>query len=104
MTRRRVGEAPGGEERETRRLGDAEKEQGVADEGNAPASQRMGRGACSACPPDGRLLSVSPCQHWLMSEAKYPAPNPLSMFTTATPGAQELSMARRAASPLKEAP
>src|SRR5262249_32484970 len=32
------------------------------------------------------------------------APNPLSMFTTATPGAHELSMPRRAARPRNEAP
>src|SRR3954462_6944581 len=36
--------------------------------------------------------------------AKTPAPKPLSMFTTLTPGAQEFSIARRAASPPKEAP
>ena len=36
--------------------------------------------------------------------AKTPAPKPLSMFTTATPGAQALSIASSAASPPKEAP
>ena len=36
--------------------------------------------------------------------AKYPAPKPLSMFMTATPAAQELSIARSAASPPKLAP
>src|SRR5437899_4328703 len=33
-----------------------------------------------------------------------PAPKPLSMFTTTTPGAQEFSMASSAASPSNEAP
>src|SRR3954451_15578931 len=36
--------------------------------------------------------------------AKTPAPKPLSMFTTLTPGAQEFSIPSRAASPPKEAP
>ena len=36
--------------------------------------------------------------------AKYPAPKPLSMFMTAMPVAQALSIARRAASPPKLAP
>ena len=36
--------------------------------------------------------------------AKYPAPKPLSMFMTATPAAQELSIASSAASPPKLAP
>ncbi len=36
--------------------------------------------------------------------ARWPAPYPLSMLTTATPGAQALSMASNAASPSKAAP
>ena len=36
--------------------------------------------------------------------ARWPAPYPLSMLTTATPGAQELSMVSRAASPSNAAP
>ena len=40
----------------------------------------------------------------LIWAAMYPAPKPLSMFTTLTPSAQELSMVRRGASPPKEAP
>src|SRR5206468_8685920 len=36
--------------------------------------------------------------------ANTPAPNPLSMFTTVTPGAQELSIASRAARPPNDAP
>jgi len=41
---------------------------------------------------------------WLILLASSPAPNPLSMFMTAIPGAQLLSIASRAASPLKLAP
>jgi len=49
------------------------------------------------------------CSHldpstWLIMLARYPAPNPLSMFTTLTPLAQELSMERRAESPPNDAP
>ena len=36
---------------------------------------------------------------WLIMLAIYPAPNPLSMFTTLTPLAQELSMDKRADKP-----
>ena len=41
---------------------------------------------------------------WLIILARYPAPKPLSMFTTLTPLAQELSMDSRAARPPKAAP
>ncbi len=40
----------------------------------------------------------------LSMEASRPAPNPLSMLTTATPVAQELSMVSKAATPPNEAP
>src|SRR3984957_19570992 len=40
----------------------------------------------------------------LMSEATYPAPNPLSIFTTLTFDAQEFNMPSSAVSPLKDAP
>jgi hypothetical protein len=40
----------------------------------------------------------------LMRLAAYPAPKPLSIFTTVTPEAQELSMVRSAERPWKEAP
>src|SRR5512139_389818 len=40
----------------------------------------------------------------LIRLAMYPAPNPLSMLTTATPEAQEFSMARRAVTPPKLVP
>ena len=47
--------------------------------------------------------------HWIPSVlfimlAMYPAPNPLSMLTTLTPLAQELSIESRAATPPKLAP
>ncbi len=41
---------------------------------------------------------------WLIMFARYPAPKPLSMFTTETPLAQEFSMDKRADSPWKDAP
>lgn len=41
---------------------------------------------------------------WLIMLARYPAPKPLSMFTTLTPLAQELSIASKAATPPNEAP
>ena len=41
---------------------------------------------------------------WLIILARYPAPKPLSMFTTDTPLAQEFSMDNRADTPPKEAP
>ena len=39
-----------------------------------------------------------------MQEATQAAPNPLSMFTTVTLEAQDVSIPRRAATPLKLAP
>ncbi len=46
-----------------------------------------------------------PAAHvWLMRLAAAAAPNPLSMFTTVTPLAQELSMASSAAKPPNDAP
>ena len=39
-----------------------------------------------------------------MTLAAYPAPKPLSMFTTVTPAAQEFNIPSRAAIPLKLAP
>ena len=41
---------------------------------------------------------------WLIILARYPAPKPLSMFTTLTPLAQEFSIDSRAARPPKAAP
>ena len=41
---------------------------------------------------------------WLIILAKYPAPKPLSIFTTLTPLAQEFSMESSAARPPKAAP
>ncbi len=47
-------------------------------------------------------------QSWLapilIVAARYPAPKPLSMLTTPTPGAQELSIASSAARPARLAP
>jgi hypothetical protein len=40
----------------------------------------------------------------LINEATYPAPNPLSMFTTLTFDAHEFIMPSNAARPLKDAP
>ena len=40
----------------------------------------------------------------LIMLARYPAPKPLSMFTTLIPLAQELSIASRAATPPNDAP
>ena len=41
---------------------------------------------------------------WLIMLAMYPAPKPLSMFTTETPLAQEFSMESSAAMPFRDAP
>ena len=41
---------------------------------------------------------------WLIMLARYPAPNPLSMLTTETPDAQELSIESSADSPPNDAP
>ena len=40
----------------------------------------------------------------LIIEAKYPAPNPLSIFTTAVLGEQEFNIPSNAATPPKDAP
>jgi len=47
---------------------------------------------------------AGPCHEWLMRLAAAAAPNPLSMLTTVTPAAQELSMPSSAATPPNEAP
>lgn len=49
-------------------------------------------------------LSPSFLAIWFIMLARYPAPNPLSIFTTDTPLAHELSIERSAASPENEAP
>ena len=41
---------------------------------------------------------------WLIIDARYPAPNPLSMLTTETPDAQELSIDSNADNPPNDAP
>jgi hypothetical protein len=55
--------------------------------------------------PHTRLLASPLLQVTrLIKLAATPAPKPLSIFTTVTPAAQELSIASRAASPPKLAP
>ena len=58
------------------------------------------------CPTEGRSGGAGPwdsrfirCVTRLSMAASRPAPKPLSMFTTATPAAQEFSMVSRAATP-----
>ena len=51
-----------------------------------------------------RAVEVEGLHEWFMREARTAAPNPLSMLTTPTPAAQELSIARSAATPLNDAP
>ena len=54
---------------------------------------------------DGFAHGRFPCvASELMRAARYPAPNPLSMFTTDIPSAQELSMVRSGAMPPNDAP
>jgi hypothetical protein len=53
----------------------------------------------------GHLTEVTPyLNRRLMGEATYPAPNPLSIFTTLTLEAQEFIIPNNAASPLNAAP
>ena len=56
-----------------------------------------GSGYSWACSADGAARRLT-------RAARYPAPKPLSMLTTATPGAQLFSIASNAASPSKLAP
>jgi hypothetical protein len=51
-----------------------------------------------------RYPAVRHLSFLLIKLAANPAPNPLSMFTTVTPAAQEFNIPRSAASPLKLAP
>ena len=55
------------------------------------------------CFQEGRLSSRKRYK-WLIWLAMQAAPKPLSMFTTATPGAHEFSMPSSAATPPKLAP
>ena len=53
----------------------------------------------------GEAIEVKEAAHSrLITDARTPAPNPLSMLTTATVGEQELSIPRSAATPPKAAP
>ena len=59
--------------------------------------------------PTGTKLAVLPTStkrydRWLIRDAAAAAPNPLSMFTTVTPDAQELSIASSADTPPNAAP
>ena len=72
--------------------------------------QQCGHGHVAADP--GRTFQVEDPAHdgcpvsvrVLMRAARYPAPNPLSMFTTLMPSAQEFSMVSSGATPLNDAP
>lgn len=52
----------------------------------------------------GAGRAIDQKNHRAIKAARYPAPKPLSTFTTATPGEQLFSIARSGATPLKEAP
>src|SRR2546428_5742590 len=91
-----------------RRPGGAAEEGGAAGGGDGrppPATSDRQRDAgeaedqeCGGEPPPAAV------HEWLMRLAAAAAPNPLSMFTTVTPDAHELSMASSAARPPKDAP
>ena len=75
----------------------------------APPRRRAPRAACRRWPPRRRRprpwsLGRTPAPPRATRAAKTPAPYPLSMLTTVTPGAHELSIASRAATPPNEAP
>src|SRR2546430_15311736 len=80
----------------------------AADAGSAEAYAAYAAGADkeanevlrSSSPARQRILAT----RWLIWLAWCAAPYPLSMLTTDTPGAQELSIARSAAIPPKDAP
>ena len=74
----------------------AERYQGAQD--HVPAR------ATDAVEVDDAHADLSARDRSAITPAAYPAPNPLSMFTTVTPAAHELSIARRAARPPNEAP
>ena len=63
------------------------------------AEQHVAAGAGGGVDPQGGHRAALATR-----AANTPAPYPLSMLTTVTPGAQELSMASRAAMPPNEAP
>src|SRR5271157_292403 len=69
---------------------------------DVPLTKRSHQGFHIVCPP----LNLAPvgAQRRLIELARYPAPKPLSMLTTATLGAQLFSIPSRAARPLKLAP
>jgi len=63
----------------------------------------VGEAGSSAC-ADGAEVLQAEATNALMPLAAYPAPKPLSMFTTVRPLAQELSMPSKAVSPPKWEP
>ena len=71
--------------------------------------QKLQKGGCQHIPGGAHAAIQIQCGHfvppmWLMRLARKPAPKPLSMFTTLTPLAQELSILSSADTPPKEAP
>src|SRR3989338_39840 len=66
-----------------------------------PRVQKRGESHIPAYPAETVKIRYS---HLFIRLAKYPAPKPLSIFTTAMPGEQQLSMVKSGAMPLKLAP
>ena len=65
-------------------------------------NQRVCQGRRGSC--DSGVTPAPPRRPRRIRQARWAAPKPLSMFTTPTPEAQELSMARSAARPWKRGP
>src|SRR5215471_16001437 len=65
-------------------------------------NQRFCQGRRGSC--DGGLTPSGTARLRRIRQARWAAPKPLSMFTTPTPEEQELSIARSAARPWKDAP
>ena len=69
--------------------------------GNLPIDKVLQRRQRSKEPKSALLHPIGTGSHfkWLIILARYPAPNPLSIFTTLTPLAQEFSIESNADSP-----
>ncbi len=97
-----VGGQPRGprEDRVDRGLEDLERGAGVDQRPHehVPGHAEAGVHPAVATPDGGAHRGAAICA------ARWPAPYPLSMFTTATPGAQEFSIVSSAASPSNAAP
>src|SRR3989441_11346330 len=104
----RAGTGPPRMPPDERREGETARERGASggreQRPAATPSDRQGDGGEAEDPECGGEPPPAAVHEWLMRLAAAAAPNPLSMFTTVTPEAQELSMASSAASPPKEAP